>query len=116
MKIINRLKNIEPWHTLLLVPVYQEFIFRYLPFKFWYLEGGNFWVVGIVSSLIFASIHWYFGKWFTLYTFFGGLVFWWFMVNFDLLVPIALHAIFNIVDLNTKFRHKISGVEDRWNL
>ena len=82
---------------IILVPVWQELIFRYLPYRFFYLPSQNFWLVGIVSSLIFASIHWYAKEWFILFSFFGGLVFWWAMVKYGLIAPIVLHALANIL-------------------
>ena len=90
---------IEPWWTIVLVPIWQEFIFRYLPFQFWYLPTGNFWLVGIVTSVIFALIHWYFGKWFVAAAFLAGLLYWWVMVNYGLIVAIVIHAVVNTSDV-----------------
>lgn len=91
--------SVEPFWTLALVPIWQEVVFRYLPFKFWYLPTGNFWLVGIVSSLAFAAIHWYFGKVFVIYAFLWGVILWFVMVKFGLLAVILLHAFINLADL-----------------
>ena len=48
--------QIEPLWTIILVPIWQEFLFRYLPYRFLFLPSGKFWVIGIITSLIFASI------------------------------------------------------------
>lgn len=103
IQFVNNLKkytaSIEPWWTIILVPIFQEFLFRYLPFRFLYLPTGNFWLIGITISLFFASIHWYFGKWFVMYAFVGGMVLWWVMVNYGLIAAIFVHAIINVLDL-----------------
>lgn len=91
--------SIEPWWTIVLVPIWQEVVFRYLPFRFWYAEGGDFWLVGVATSIIFALIHWYFGKWFLMAAFFAGLLYWWVMVNYGLAAAIITHAIVNISDV-----------------
>ena len=105
---IQNFRNItattEPWWTILLVPIWQEVLFRYLPFRFWYVPLGNFWLVGIVSSIVFASIHWYFGKWFVLYAFGWGVILWWIMTAFGLVAAILVHAIVNVVDLLVGWR------------
>ena len=87
------------------MPIWQEVVFRYLPFRFWYLASENFWTAGIVSSLAFATIHWYFGKWFVLWGFFSGLILWWIMVKFGLLAVIIIHVIVNAVDLTFGLRN-----------
>jgi len=97
--IIDLISSIEPWWTIILIPIWQEVLFRYLPFRFFYLQTGKFWLIGIVSSLLFASIHFYFGKWFVLYAFLGGIVLWWIMVNYGLIAVVLAHAFVNIIDL-----------------
>ena len=99
--------RIEPFWTIILVPIWQEIIFRYLPYKFWYLQTGNFLLVGIITSIIFALIHWYFGKWFVLIAFFAGLIYWTVMVKFGLPVAILVHALVNTIDLAFGLRHLI---------
>lgn len=85
--------------TIILVPIWQEFLFRYLPYKYLYLPTGKFWEIGLPLSLFFALIHWYFGKWFVIYAFIGGIILWWVMVKFGLIGAILVHAAINVVDL-----------------
>jgi len=99
MSLLDVTSKIEPLWTVVLVPIWQEIIFRYLPYKFWYLSTGNFLLVGIVTSIIFALIHWYFGKWFVLIAFLAGLVYWIVMVKYGLIAAILIHAAVNIIDL-----------------
>lgn len=102
--------SIEPWWTIALVPIWQEVIFRYLPFQFWYLPTQNFWLVGIVSSFIFALIHWYFGLVFAVAAFFAGLIYWWVMVHYGLVAVILVHALVNIIDLTFGIRHYLANL------
>ncbi len=99
MNLLETTSKIEPFWTIILVPIWQEIIFRYFPYIFWYLPTGNFLLVGFISSVIFASIHWYFGKWFVLAAFFAGLIYWVMMVKFGLLAAILTHALVNTFDL-----------------
>lgn len=99
---------IEPLWTIALVPIWQEIVFRYLPFQFWYLTN-NFWWVGIASSIIFALIHWYFGGLFVLAAFFAGLLYWWAMVEFGLVGAILIHVVVNILDLTFGIRQFLSN-------
>lgn len=101
------ISKIEPWWTVVLVPIWQEFVFRYLPFQFWYLPTGEFWLVGLVSSFVFALIHWYFGKWFVVVAFLAGLLYWWVIVQFGFLAAILTHAIVNIIGLTSNLRRFI---------
>lgn len=96
--------SIEPWWTIALVPIWQEIIFRYLPFQLWYLSANNFWLVGIASSFVFALIHWYFGSWFVVVAFIAGLLYWWAMVEFGLVVAILVHATVNLLDVTFGLR------------
>lgn len=102
MKIIEKwqefIAKIEPWWTLIGAPVMQELIFRFLPFQI-YLIYGKFYEIGIVSSLLFAAIHWYFGKRFVLYAFVWGLILWMVIVNYGFVAVIILHVLLNIVHL-----------------
>lgn len=93
------------WYPIILVPIWQEVLFRYIPYKFFYLHSGNFWAIGIISNLIFASIHWYFGIWFTILAFFAGLVYWYVMVKYGLFAAIVIHALINLIDLALGLRN-----------
>lgn len=84
------------WWSIVLVPIWQELLFRYVPYRFFYLPTGQFWLVGIVFNILFAAIHWYFGRWFILYAFVLGMIAWWVMVRFGLVAVILLHAVTNI--------------------
>ncbi len=88
--------------TIIGAPIIQELIFRFIPYKFFYLPIGNYWQIGIASSLIFALTHWYFGKWFIVASFFAGLLYWWSMVNFGLVAAILTHSSVNIAWLVSK--------------
>lgn len=107
--LVTNLRNltaaIEPWWTIILVPIWQEVVFRYLPFRFWYLPGGNFWLIGIVSNIAFAAIHWYFGIWFMLWAFAAGMFQWWIITKFGLAAAILVHIIVNVVDLTFGLRN-----------
>lgn len=83
------------WWTIVLVPIWQELLFRYIPYRLFYLPGGNFWLVGIISNIFFAAIHWYFGWRFVLCAFLLGMFAWWVMVKFGLLAVIFLHFLSN---------------------
>ncbi len=102
MKIIEKWQEItskiEPWWTLIGAPVTQEFIFRFLPFQL-YLVYGGFYKIGILSSLLFAAIHWYFNKWFVLYSFAWGLILWMIMVNYGFTAVVVLHGLLNVLHL-----------------
>lgn len=97
------------WYVLIFTPIWQEFLFRYLPYRYLYLPTGKFWEIGLTTSLVFASIHWYFGKWFVAYTFFWGLVVWLVMGRFGLLGAIFLHSFLNMVDLKLGIRKFLSS-------
>ena len=88
--------RIEPWWTLVGAPIIQESVFRYLPYQLYFSYGG-YNEIGIASSLLFAAIHWYFGKWFVLYAFVWGLVLWIVMVNYGLVATMVLHVLLNFV-------------------
>jgi len=82
---------------LILVPIWQEWLFRYLPYRFLYLPSGKFWLIGIITSLIFASIHFYFKPWFIVFTFFAGMFAWWLVVKYGLLAAILFHTLLNLI-------------------
>ena len=110
---IQRIKSLtaslEPGWTAILVPFWQEFVFRYLPFNFFYISSvENFWLAGIISSVAFASIHWYFGRLFVLYAFSGGVILWWVIVNYGFAAAVFLHAVVNIVDITFGLRHYLT--------
>ncbi|OGE17929.1 hypothetical protein A2769_00900 [Candidatus Daviesbacteria bacterium RIFCSPHIGHO2_01_FULL_37_27] len=88
--------KLQPWWSIIGAPVLQEPIFRYLPYFLLYLPTSRYWEVGILSSIPYAIVHFYFGKKIVVYTFFLGLFFWWIMVNFGLLVAILAHSFHNI--------------------
>lgn len=93
------------WWPIVLVPIWQEILFRYLPYIFIYLPYGRFWEIGILTNLVFASIHWYLGKWFILWAFFWGMVLWWVMGEFGIVGAILLHSLINVVDLRFGIRN-----------
>ncbi len=95
--IRNGTKTIEPWWTFIGAPVIQEILFRYIPYKYLYLPFGKFWLIGIVGALLFASIHWYFGKLFLAYSFLWGLLLWLLMARFGVVVVILIHIALNIL-------------------
>ncbi|MBS3070877.1 CPBP family intramembrane metalloprotease [Candidatus Pacearchaeota archaeon] len=108
--ILEFTQKIEPVWTIILVPVWQELVFRYLPYKFWYLPSGNILLVGIVSSIVFALIHLYFGKWFVLLAFFAGLLYWVIMVKFGFIYAILAHSAINIIDLSFGIRYYVMNL------
>lgn len=57
--------------------------------------------------MFFASIHWYFGKWFVVYSFAGGLVLWFVIVNYGFLLAVILHALANLVLLSLGILRKV---------
>lgn len=103
-------QRVEPWWTLVWAPITQEIIFRYIPFQFFYFSSGNFWSIGLSSSTLFAAAHWYFGLKFSVYTFLLGLLCWWAMVNWGLVLAILIHAAANWIDLQIGWR-KLLGVK-----
>ena len=107
MSVLKFTSKIEPFWTIVLVPIWQEIVFRYIPFTFWYLPTGNFLLVGLISSIIFALIHWYFGKWFVFFALIFGFIYWVAMVQFGLLVAILTHALVNTIDLKFGVRNFI---------
>lgn len=90
--------RIEPAWTLIGAPIVQELIFRFLPYQL-FLVYGKFWEIGIVSSILFTTIHYYFGKWFMLYSFLWGIILWWLMANYGLLAVIIVHSIVNLIHI-----------------
>ena len=103
-KIKAYTSKIDPWWSIIFVPIWQEILFRYLPYKYIYLPLGRFWEVGIITNLIFAGVHWYMGKWFMVWSFFWGIVLWWVIVNFGLIPAVLIHALVNIADLRFGIR------------
>jgi len=87
----------EPYWTIIGAPIIQEIIFRFLPYQYFYLESNDFWLIGIVSSVLYALIHFYFGFIFTLGTFLLGLVLWVVMVRFGLIEAILLHSFVDVI-------------------
>lgn len=95
MTIRTYTSRIEPWWTLVFTPIIQETMFRLIPYQFWYIRNDDFWTIGIISSLCFALIHWYFGKWFMLYSFAWGFILWWIMVSFGFIPAVLVHSVLN---------------------
>ncbi|MBI4039995.1 CPBP family intramembrane metalloprotease [Candidatus Daviesbacteria bacterium] len=95
----TRLLKVEPYWTLMGAPISQEVIFRFIPYELFYLPTGNFLEIGLLSSLLFALTHWYFGKLITIGTFLVGMIYWWAMVNLGLLAVIFVHSMVNVVIL-----------------
>ncbi|MEK9178222.1 MAG: CPBP family intramembrane glutamic endopeptidase [Patescibacteria group bacterium] len=92
------------WWPIVLVPIWQEFLFRYFPYTLLYLPFGRFWEIGVVSNIIFAAIHWYLGKWFILWAFFWGMVLWWVIGRHGILAAILIHSLINIIDFHFGIR------------
>lgn len=107
MELINRLTSIirshtsriEPWWTMIGAPLTQEIIFRFIPYQLFYLPTKKYWLVGIVSSVVYALLHWYFGLTIIAGAFIFGLVLWWVMVKFGLIPAVLLHFLLNLVIL-----------------
>lgn len=105
-KLRKQTLKLEPWWTLVFVPIWQEFIFRYLPYQFVFLPTGRFWEIGVLTSLVFASIHWYFGWKFVVCAFIAGFLQWLVMVHYGLLAAILLHSVLNLIDLRFGIRRR----------
>ncbi len=113
IKILERARNFTSrlgfWWPIILVPIWQEFLFRYLPFRFlWTTSAMDIlgpYVIWIGTSLTFALIHWYFGKWFVVYAFVWGLILWWIMTDIGLVGAIFVHALVNLIDLKFGIRN-----------
>lgn len=108
-KVVARFNNFSSrfgfWWPIVFVPIYQEFLFRYLPYRLLFQPIGYFWEIGIFTNLIFALFHWYFDKWFMVWAFFWGMVSWLVIARFGLLGSILLHSLVNIVDLKFGIRY-----------
>ena len=89
----------EPWWTIIGAPLIQEVVFRFIPYQLFYLPTGKYWLVGIVTSIVYALIHWYFGIPVVIGAFILGLLLWWVMVKFGLLPAVFLHFLVNLVIL-----------------
>jgi len=97
---LRYIKNkIEPFWTLIAAPIIQELIFRYVPYRMFYTNTERYWITGIISSILFTAIHWYFKIWFIIYTFIWGLILWWIMARYGLLTVIVIHASVNLIHL-----------------
>ena len=88
-------------------PIVEEIVFRFIPFLI-YQRLGNFILIGLVSSTIFALMHWKFGRTFIIYTFFFGLFAWFVMVNYGLFFAILAHSLLNIIDWKIGTRRVLS--------
>lgn len=87
----------EPYWTIIGAPITQEVIFRFIPYQYFYLKTNNFWLIGIISSTLYALIHYYFGLIFTFGIFLFGLVLWAVMVRFGLIEAILLHSFVDVI-------------------
>lgn len=95
MTIRTHTSRIEPWWTLVFAPLIQEFIFRFVPYRFFYLQTEQFWAIAFATAFAFALIHWYFGTWFMLYSFAWGIALWWIMVSFGFIPAVLVHSVLN---------------------
>ncbi len=109
-KIYNHLKqntiaknDSELLQGLFIAPWFETFLFCYLPYQV-YLLNGKFWEIGIISSIVFSALHLRFGKYFLPYTFFGGLLLWIIMDKFGVLAVILTHLAAVILDLSLGWR------------
>lgn len=107
-KIRQQSSLIEPWWTLAGAPLFEEFLFRFLPYRFVFIPYGYYWIVGVISSILFALIHRRFGKWFVAYAFVWGLVLWWIMVHFGFLAAVLLHGAVGFIHFRLGFKKLIS--------
>lgn len=97
-KIRSYTAKLQPWWMLIGAPITQELTFRYIPYQYFFLPNkDNYWTVGIISSLLFAPIHYYFGLPIVLGIFIAGLIYWWSMVNYGLFASILTHAMVNFL-------------------
>ncbi len=96
------------WWAVVGAPIIQDVIFAYIPYKFLYLPTGLFWQIGIIASILFASIHWYFGKWFVVYAFIMGFIAWTIIVNYGLLTVIIFHSLINAIDWKIGIRRTLT--------
>lgn len=100
--------SIEPFWTVVGAPVIQEIIFRFIPYQYLVPYFGiDYLLAGIFTSVAYASIHWYFGKWFVLYTFFLGLLLWYIIGEFGIVAAIIVHSLANIIDLRVGWREML---------
>ncbi len=97
--MINKIRfytsKIEPYWTLLGAPISQELIFRFIPFQFF----GSYWGVGIITSVVYSLIHWYFGLLTTIATLILGRIVWYLMVHFGLYAAVLAHFMVNLMIL-----------------
>lgn len=82
---------------LLIAPIWQEIVFRYLPFKYVPFANNHFWLVGLITSILYGLIHWYFGWAFVIATFVWGLILWYVVSKYGLFAVIILHAGVNLI-------------------
>lgn len=108
IQILEKVRNFTSllgfWWPIVLVPIWQEVLFRYLPYKFLYLANGRFWGIGIITNIVFAGIHWYLGKWFMAWSFIWGMVLWLVMRKYGIIPAIVIHSLINILDLQFGIR------------
>lgn len=93
--------------TLILPPIVEETIFRGLILQYLGRAGARFIVANLIQAVLFGIFHMNFVQ--GIYTFLLGFLLGWLAYRYDsILVPVALHAIFNLfgtvlVDLESRF-------------
>ena len=93
--------------TLILPPIVEEIIFRGLILQYLGRAGARFLVANIIQAVLFGVFHMNFVQ--GIYTALLGFLLGWLAYRYDsILVPMVLHAIFNLfgtvlVDLESRF-------------
>lgn len=90
---------------LVIAPIWQELVFRYIPFKFLPFTQNHFWTVGIATSLLYGLIHWYFGWIAVVLTFIWGLILWYIVSKYGLIPVILLHSGMNLIVIALGISH-----------
>ncbi len=88
-------------------PVLEEIAFRFIPFLI-YERVGQFALIGLISSLVYAVTHQKHGNYFIAYTFFFGILAWVIMVNYGVIFAILAHSLLNIIDWKIGTRRLLS--------
>ena len=93
--------------TLILPPIVEEIIFRGLILQYLGRAGARFLVANLIQAVLFGVLHMNFVQ--GIYTALLGFLLGWLAYRYDsILVPMVLHAIFNLfgtvlVDLESRF-------------
>jgi membrane protease YdiL (CAAX protease family) len=85
------------WGPLVIAPIWQEIVFRYLPYKYISIPYDHFWLVGLITATLYGLIHWYFGLAFVVVAFVWGLILWYMVREYGLLAIIILHSVVNLI-------------------